>query len=214
MVRGILTLILVLAFAASLDAARKQKRNRVRVKPKAKAEETAQPPENPEHSTRPDKNAKHEEPEHKEDEATEETAAAPVYASDEMEVFRAIEARSEATVQDLIDVLLMYRGEYGKYKTADERANRIRELKLLKNQKGSDLLERGTLAYALMKAYRPESGWLFWLTGWERYAMRDIQEAEIMPTKATPNQHLSGAQLLGTITAAQEYAENKKQWSK
>jgi hypothetical protein len=65
-----------------------------------------------------------------------------------------------------------------------------------------------------MKAYHPESGWLFWLTGWERYAMRDVQEAEIMPVKSTPNQHLSGVQLLGTITAAQEYLEHKKKWSK
>ncbi|MBS0618695.1 MAG: hypothetical protein JSR44_10940 [Spirochaetes bacterium] len=131
----------------------------------------------------------------------------------EMDAYRQIQARDAVTVQDLADLLLMYRGEFTKHATPAARLERCRELKLIKNQTAESLLERGTLAYAIMKSYTPETGWLFWITGWERYALRDVQEAGIMPNRHTPAQNLSGEQLLGTITAAEEYTVSRIKWS-
>jgi len=135
-----------------------------------------------------------------------------VASNPEMDAYRQIQSRDAVTVQDLADLLLMYRGEFVKHATPAARLDRCRELKLVKNQTAESLLERGTLAYAIMKAYTPETGWLFWLTGWERYALRDVQEAGIMPNSQTPAQNLSGEQLLGTITAAEEYTVSRGKW--
>ncbi len=133
--------------------------------------------------------------------------------ADEMEAYRAIQNRPVTTVQDLADLLLMYRGEYGKYPTQAARLERVRELGLMqKEHAGNEELDRGTLAFALMKVYEPEQGWLYWLTGWERYALRDVQEAGIMPNKSTPAQKLSGEQLLAIMTDAEEFVTKRSEW--
>ncbi len=197
MFRSLVAILLLLGFMGNADAARRKKRA-VR-KAKAKTEKIAAKTQAEEvEKTTPPK--------------TDEIK--PATAGTEMEVYRIIQKRNESTVQDLVDLTLMYRGEFSKISSAEKRLERARELKIIKSQKGNDTLERGTLAYALMKIYAPESGILFWLTGWERYAMRDVQEAGIMPTKATPAQHISGEQLMGTITAAEEYREGRKNWGK
>ena len=87
--------------------------------------------------------------------------------TDEMEAYRAIQNRPVTTVQDLADLLLMYRGEYAKFTSQAKRLERVRELGLLqKEHEGNEELDRGTLAFALMQVYQPEHGWLYWLTGW------------------------------------------------
>lgn len=135
--------------------------------------------------------------------------------SDEMEAYRAILARQVCTVQDLADLLLMYRGEYGKYPTQAQRLARVRELGLIQAEhEGAEELDKGTLAYSLMQVYRPEKGWLYWLTGWERYALRDVQEAGILPARSTAEQKLSGEQLFAIMTDAEEYATKVKLWGK
>lgn len=135
--------------------------------------------------------------------------------ADEMEAYRAIQNRPVTTVQDLADLLLMYRGEYGKYDTQEKRLARVRELGLVqKEHAGDEELDRGTLAFALMQVYRPEKGWLYWLTGWERYALRDVQEAGIMPHNSTPSQKLSGDQLLAIMTEAEEFVTKRSEWQK
>lgn len=134
---------------------------------------------------------------------------------DEMEAYRAIQNRPITTVQDLADLLLMYRGEYAKFNTQAKRLERTRELGLIqKEHDGNEELDRGTLAYALMKVYEPEQGWLYWLTGWERYALRDVQEAGIMPNKSTPAQRMSGEQLLAIMTDAEEFVTKRSEWQK
>lgn len=129
--------------------------------------------------------------------------------ADEMEVYRVIQQRKLSTVQDMVDALLMYRGEFGKFPSPQSRIERARELKILKSSKGDDKLERGTFAYAIMKTYHPESGWLFWITGWERFAIRDVQQADLMPTKSTGGQYMTGEQMLGTITTAEEFVAKR-----
>lgn len=135
--------------------------------------------------------------------------------NDEMEAYRAIQNRAITTVQDLADLLLMYRGEYGKYTSQQKRLDRVLELGLIqKEHSAHEELDLGTLAYSLMKVYEPEKGWLYMLTGWERYALRDVQEAGIMPQKATPAQKLSGEQLFAIMTDAEEYVTKRSEWQK
>lgn len=142
-------------------------------------------------------------------------ANAQANITDEMEAYRAILARQVCTVQDLADLLLMYRGEYGKYPSQEKRLRRAQELGLIKSEyKGGEDLKKGILAYSLMKAYKPERGWLFWLTGWERYALRDVQEAGIIPVRATVEQRLSGEQLFAVMTDAEEYLTRTSNWEK
>ena len=201
--RPILSLLLVLLVTDSTMAA-KRKKARKKAKAAAQTEETVP-------AAKPEK----EPPAAKKDSASEKAAEAPIAEiSDEMEAYRAIQHRKEATVQDLADLLLMYRGEYGKIKSQAKRLERARELDLVQQHSGEEKLDRGTVAYAIMRIYKPEQGLLFWLTGWERYAIRDVQEAGIMPSKATAGQHLSGEQLLGTISSAEEYVAAEKNWGK
>lgn len=200
MARALLAIFLSLVLAGTAQAA-KRKKKKNRAKTKAKTEQVSRV------KKKKDADKPKEDSGEKAEEAANATAPNP-----EMEVYRAIQKREQSTVQDLADLLLMYRGEFAKLPSAEKRLARARELKIIKGQKGGDILDRGVLAYAIMKIYRPESGVLFWLTGWERYAMRDVQEAGIMPAKAATNQHVSGEQLMGTITAAEEYLESKKKW--
>ena len=145
--------------------------------------------------------------------ANEKTGQANI--SDEMEAYRAIQNRPVTTVQDLADLLLMYRGEYAKFTSQAKRLERVRELGLLqKEHEGNEELDRGTLAFALMQVYQPEHGWLYWLTGWERYALRDVQEAGIIPSKSTPTQKMSGDQLLAIMTDAEEFVTKRSEWQK
>lgn len=202
--RIILGLLLVLLMADTASAAKRKKAK----KNKAKAATTT------EKVIAPDETDKAEPAvvEAKNPEKTEDAPVADIH--NEMEAYRAIQNREEVRVQDLADLLLMYRGEYGKYKNAAQRLARARELELIQEHHGEEKLDRGTLAYAIMKVYHPEKGLLYWLTGWERYALRDVQEAAIMPAKSTPGQNLSGEQLLGTITVAEEFVEQRKAWGK
>lgn len=202
MLRSLAVLLLLFTISADLGAARKKKRKAAKVQPRT--EQTAA-----------DKKAKPaQEPVQPAAITEEKISDTAVSSSSEMDVYRAIQKRGQCTVQDLADLMLMYRGEFAKIKTPEKRLARLRELKIIKNQKGNETLERGTLAYAIMQVYHPESGLFFWLTGWERYAMRDVQEAGIMPNKASSDQFISGEQLMGTITAAEEYTEAKKKWGK
>lgn len=141
------------------------------------------------------------------------THSAQTNIHDEMEAYRAIQNRKISTVQDLADLMLMYRSEYAKYPSQAKRLARAQELDLIqKEHKGDEELDRGTLAYSLMKMYQPEHGLLYWLTGWERYALRDVQEAGIIPNKSTPSQKLSGEQLFAIMTDAEEYKTKRSEW--
>ena len=72
----------------------------------------------------------------------------------------------------------------------------------------------GLLAHALVKKYDPEKSWLYWLTGLERYALRDAQEAGMIPQKAAPGHRMSGEQLFAIMTDAEEFATKKSAWEK
>lgn len=195
--RAILSLFLVLLLADVTEAAKRKKAKKKKAKAATKTEKVV-------------RNDESEPEEVKTTEAKEPESAAG--AGNEMDAYRAIQNRPEVTVQDLADLLLMYRSEYGKYKDAKGRLARARELALIQDHQGDEKLDRGTLAYAIMKVYHPEQGLLYWLTGWERYALRDVQEAGILPAKSAPGHHLSGEQLFAIMTDAEEFVTKKREW--
>lgn len=202
--RMILSLFLVLLLADMTQAAKRKKAKKKKAKAATKTEKVVR---NDESETDEPKVAETKTPE-----KTQESAVADI--ANEMDAYRAIQNRKEVLVQDLADLLLMYRGEYGKYNKPALRLKRARELGLIQDHGSDEKLDRGTLAYAIMKVYQPEKGLLYWLTGWERYALRDVQEAGIMPAKAAPGHHLSGEQLFGIITDAEEFMTKKSEWQK
>lgn len=136
-------------------------------------------------------------------------------SNDEMEAYRLIQFRAIASVQDLADLMLMYSGEFAKFPTPEKRFNRAKTLGFIKGgYAANDQLPIGLLAHALHQKYDAEHGWLYWLTGWERYALRDAQEAGIIPQKAAPSQNLSGEQLFAIMTDAEEFALKRNEWQK
>lgn len=204
MLRPLLAIIMVIALVSGADAARKKK--------KKKGKKPAAP--TIEKTVKNDSEEKEEKAEATETAKAEPTPA-PGGSSGEMDAYRAIQNRPESTVQDLADLLLMYRGEYAKYASAEARLKRAKELNILgKNNAAQNKLTRGALAYALMRVYKPEQGILFWLTGWERYALRDAQEAGIIPGNSTENQHISGEQLFAIMTDAENFVTQRSEWDK
>lgn len=202
--RMILSLFLVLLLADLTLAAKRKKAKKQKTKAATKTEKVVAADE-----------SEKEEPKITEAKTPEKTQEAPAAdIANEMDAYRAIQNRKEVLVQDLADLLLMYRGEYGKYNKAALRLKRARELGLIQDHGADEKLDRGTLAHALMEFYQPEKGLLYWLTGWERYALRDVQEAGIMPAKAAPGHHLSGEQLFGIITDAEDFVTKRRDWQK
>lgn len=204
MLRPLLAIIMVIALVSGADAARKKK--------KKKGKKPAAP--TIEKTVKNDSEEKEERAEATETAKAEPTPA-PGGSSGEMDAYRAIQNRAESTVQDLADLLLMYRGEYAKYTSSDARLQRAIELRIVKKSRaGNEKLTRGTLAYALMQVYKPEQGLLFWITGWERYALRDAQEAGIIPGNATPGQQISGEQLFAIMTDVENFVTQRNEWQK
>lgn len=203
MLRPLLAIVMVIALVSGADAARKKKKKKGKKPAEPRIEKTV-------------KNEREEKPGVAEAEtAKAEPAAVPGGNSGEMDAYRAIQNRPESTVQDLADLLLMYRGEYAKYASAEARLKRAKELNILgKNNAAQNKLTRGALAYALMRVYKPEQGILFWLTGWERYALRDAQEAGIISGNSTENQHISGEQLFAIMTDAENFVTQRSEWDK
>jgi hypothetical protein len=126
--------------------------------------------------------------------------------------YREILERPLATVQDLVDLIMMTRGEYAKYKADDKRFAAARHEGWVKDNKPADILDRGTLAFAIMKCFPVTPGWLFRLTKANRYALRDVQEAGILSPRFSTHNRVSGAELVGAINAAEEYREEKEAW--
>ncbi len=148
-------------------------------------------------------------------EAENNKAAEPKASGDEMEAYRQVQNRKIVMVQDLADLLLMYEGEFTKLKTSEKRLQRARELGYVTSAyEATDELTIGLLARALVKKYDAEKGWLNLITGWERYALRDAQEAGMIPQRSAPSHRLSGEQLFAIMTDAEDFATKRSEWEK
>ncbi len=130
----------------------------------------------------------------------------------EMGDYREILERPLSTVQDLVDLIMMTRGDYAKYKADDQRFAAAQHEGWVRNNKAADLLDRGTLAFAIMKCFPVTPGWLFRLTRADRYALRDVQEAGILSPRFSTHNRVSGSELVGAISAAEEYRQEKETW--
>jgi hypothetical protein len=129
----------------------------------------------------------------------------------EMERYRQIAEKPHVTVQDMVDLILMTRGEFEKNHTEAQRFQMARSEGWVKGEPAV-LLDRGALAYALILNYNITRGWLFRLTRWNRYALRDVQEAGVLSPRYSAGNSVSGAQLVGAINAAEEYKTEKEEW--
>ncbi|MFO1469503.1 MAG: hypothetical protein U1F27_00525 [Turneriella sp.] len=131
----------------------------------------------------------------------------------EMERYRQIEESPSVTCQDLVDLLLMVRGEYDKYHSPEKRIEHARHEGWIKKLQPGDKLDRGHLAFALMKNFEINRGWLFLLTKMNRFALRDVQQAGIMSVRYGTGNLVSGAELVGAVHAAENYQSEKSAWS-
>lgn len=141
-------------------------------------------------------------------------AAGFLHAADkprEMERYREIADKPHVTVQDMVDLILMTRGEFEKNHTEARRFQMARSEGWVKGE-ATVLLDRGALAYALILNYNITRGWLFRLTRWNRYALRDVQEAGVLSPRYSAGNNVSGAQLVGAINAAEEYKTQMEEW--
>lgn len=141
-------------------------------------------------------------------------AALPAKAEkhDEMSQYQHILESPVATVQDMVDLIMMTRGDFANHHTPTDRINEAKREGWLGDESASDELRRGTLAYAIMQNYPIDRGLLFRLTLWQRYALRDAQQAGVLSPKNSKNHKVSGEQLVGAVTAAEEYKQEKEQW--
>lgn len=62
-----------------------------------------------------------------------------------------------------------------------------------------DNLSQGLLAQALLEAYPLPKGLMYRLTGSQRYALRDLQYLEIIPSNAQTNEPVSGFELVNSL---------------
>lgn len=131
----------------------------------------------------------------------------------EMERYRQIEESPSVTCQDLVDLLLMVHGEYDKHPSAEKRIAHARQEGWIKKLQPGDKLDRGHLAFALMKNFEISRGWLFLLTKMNRYALRDVQQAGILSARYGTGNLVSGAELVGAVHAAENYQGEKSAWS-
>lgn len=140
-------------------------------------------------------------------------SAAGAAKQGEMERYREITERPTATVQDMVDLIFMDRGDFTRHASEKARCDLARHEGWLGTEQAEAPLDRGTLAYAIVRQYNVTAGWLFRLTGLRRYALRDVQEAGILSVRFSEANPVSGAQLTGALSAAGEYKTQKEEWS-
>lgn len=140
-------------------------------------------------------------------------AAERGHQPNEMDRYRQIEESQSVTCQDMVDLILMVQGEFTKHATPEKRLSHARSEGWVKKLQPGDKLDRGHLAFALMKNFSISRGWLFRLTQWNRYALRDVQQAGILSVRYGTGNQVSGAELVGAVSAAEEYQNEKLKWS-
>ena len=134
--------------------------------------------------------------------------------ADEMATYREIIEREIATRQDLADLIAMQNEEFDTLSTSGARLQKLAEITGM-NFTAEDAarpVNRGEVAKAMMLVFNIEAGFMFYLTSWERYALRDVQQAGIMQTKFSEFQVLSGMQLVGIVNNSAENAEKSVSW--
>jgi len=65
-------------------------------------------------------------------------------------------------------------------------------------------LTAGKLAKILIQAGYGEGGWMYFLTGWERYAFLSLREAGLFDGSYVADQLLSGAEMVGVCSKLQK----------
>lgn len=134
----------------------------------------------------------------------------------EMDRYREILSRPVALNSDVVDLTLMQKGRYAGNLSATEKLKIFSEISGLSDLSPEDLgqeASRGFVSKTLLESFYLKEGLFYWLTRWERYAIRDVQSAQIMKSGYSQWSRLSGSQLIGVFNRAVEVAalrEGKK----
>lgn len=139
---------------------------------------------------------------------------APAGDTSEMGVYRTIVGREIAIRQDAADLLAMQAGEFDSLGTPEKRLKNAVDKKWLRDASAGEELSRGEAAKAIMLYFRLDKGIMFTITGWERYALFDVQENGIMQGKFSAGQVMSGEQLAGMFNAAEDFRQTRENWGK
>ena len=122
-----------------------------------------------------------------------------------------------ATKQDLIDLILMHKGDFAKY--SDAKTRKIAFLKLdLYDFESSDTekeeVTRGEVSAVLIRYYNLPKGVLFGLTGLDWYAIRQAQKLDVMAARYSKWTVISGIDLIGVMNDAEKVRDEKDNWGK
>ncbi len=135
----------------------------------------------------------------------------------ELDAMRMLLEKPVATYQDLADVIVASRGEFSKYTNFAARRQRVAELGVFSFDGIADPLTqpliRGDLSLALHNTYDLDKGLLFLITSLGRYAHRDMQSMNIMDSRFSEMDNISGSTLVAVLDRADRVQEAKQRWS-
>jgi hypothetical protein len=109
---------------------------------------------------------------------------------------------------DAFHGLLLYLDNTDTSVNYDQRLAKLRSRGLLPahfSEPGDLAVERGTLAFAIVKTLRLHGGWVMHVFGNSpRYAVKELVDAEIFPP-SSPQQTFSGSEFVGVIGKVEDY---------
>lgn len=133
----------------------------------------------------------------------------------ELEVFRKILNKPQATFRDMFDVYLMQNGHFAGM------SKPVQRIKWMINQNFFPVsdrkqldqkITRADLAKFLHQTGNYEKGMMYYITKNGHYAFRDITRLGIMNRDSFALDYLSGSQMIGILEAARKHTEKKSSW--
>lgn len=133
----------------------------------------------------------------------------------ELELFRQILGKNQATRRDLFDVYLMQTGKFAEMPKPMQRTEWILKQKIMPVSDQSILnqkITRGDLALFLHKTGSYEKGMMYSITKSGYYAFRDMTRLGIINRSSFPMDSLTGSEMIGIFEAARKYTEMMNSW--
>ena len=152
----------------------------------------------------------------KSEQAEAQPQAAPV-VDQELAAVRALQVKARATYADACKIILLQRGEFGKFTTDIDRCNRVSDLGILHTGHIKDIylekLSVGAAAKAAINAHGLEKSLLFRLTGWSWYALQNAEGLGLIAEGLSSGDGLTGSELMGLMDEALAQADETRSWN-
>lgn len=134
-----------------------------------------------------------------------------------MAATRAVQVRARATYADLCRLILLQGGQFSKYKTDQERCQRVSDLGILKIG-STDIYKTpvtlGATTKAAINAHGLGGSLMFRLTGFSWYALQSAEALGLIAEGMNAGDLVSGAELMQIFDEAQNLADEKSNWMK